>query len=99
MLSGALKLPSSGRTEVDDPNLCRKMLELAEAEAAKRGLSQAEKRVARVVIQEGDDEEKAVRAAITEGASEVIVRVIAAPRRNKLQAGLRNLIPKASSSF
>src|SRR5215211_7453646 len=28
LLSGALKLPSSGRTEVDDPNLCRKMLEL-----------------------------------------------------------------------
>ena len=62
---------------MDDPNLFRKLLLMAEAEAAKRRLADAPSRVERIIVQEGEELEKALRGTDPAGGSKIIVRVIA----------------------
>jgi hypothetical protein len=66
------------------PGELKALAEKLEAEAAKRGFPESQKRVVRIIVQPGDDEEKMVAQARAAGADLLIVRQIVGARPAEL---------------
>jgi hypothetical protein len=87
---------------MDDPEIFRKLLELAEAEAAKRGLADAPRTVERVVVYEGSPEHTAAMGDNSGNPEALqpsrIVRVIVKRRDPSELASLRTPLPPGPDS-